>query len=473
MKRLAIAIVHYHLRPGGVTRVIERAVESLGEMVDVLVLTGESPAPNDALTPFTEPFKALEYCDDPLAETEKLADDLRFTARCLLGRDPDLWHIHNPALGKNSFTPQLVWHLAHAGCRLLLQPHDFAEEGRPENYQLLREHLDPELDQMLYPTGNHIWYAPINFRDQAFLESIGLQHVHMLPNAVSRNVVQGQPQSRTHKTIVYPARAIRRKNMGEFLLWSLLAPKGYRFISTLAPQNPKAQPIYEAWVAFAKELQLPVEFDAGRTTDFTELVQEATAVITTSVAEGFGLAFLEPWLEGKMLIGRNIPEITADFVAEGIDLSPLYCTLPIPLEWIGETHFLHSLESAMTRSYAAYSKEWKATYFEQAKEVLMVDGTVDFGILNEPLQQKVIRHLAEHPADRDQLPEFNVAICPELIQHNRQVVKKHYGLEAYGQRLLGIYQRLAASQPGAVSAADAAALLEQFLNPERVNLLRS
>jgi cob(I)alamin adenosyltransferase len=37
----AVAIIHYHLRPGGVTRVIERALESLNNQVDVLVLTGE------------------------------------------------------------------------------------------------------------------------------------------------------------------------------------------------------------------------------------------------------------------------------------------------------------------------------------------------------------------------------------------------------------------------------------------------
>ena len=30
--RIAVAIVHYHLRPGGVTRVIERAVESLDDL---------------------------------------------------------------------------------------------------------------------------------------------------------------------------------------------------------------------------------------------------------------------------------------------------------------------------------------------------------------------------------------------------------------------------------------------------------
>ncbi len=477
--RIAVAILHYHLRPGGVTRVIERAVESLGDEIDVLVLSGEAPAPNDRLTPLTEPFQPLEYSDAKLPEAGKLAKDLRFTARCLLGRDPDIWHIHNHSLGKNSFVPQLVWHLANAGCRLLLQPHDFAEDGRPENYRLLRNHLGEELESILYPLADHVWYAPINFRDKAFLEGIGLENVYELPNAVTQHVAQafqpaqGRQESPPHKTIVYPARAIRRKNIGEFLLWSLLAPTDYRFISTLAPDNPKARPIYDEWVAFAEELNLPVEFDVGRKHDFSELVQNADALISTSIAEGFGLAFLEPWLEGKMLMGRNIPEITTDFADEGLDLSMLYSTLPVPLEWAGEPAFFQTLETAMKKSYAAYSKDWKNEYFEQAKAALVSSGKVDFGILDEELQRNVIRHLAKNPADRGLLPAFNLSANETLIEKNRRVVKGRYSSKAYGDRLLGIYRRLATTEPGTASASNAEKLLDKFLQPRRFNLLRS
>ena len=46
------------------------------------------------------------------------AEDLRFTARSLLGRDPDIWHIHNHSLGKNGFdlNPKngLFWRERHA-----------------------------------------------------------------------------------------------------------------------------------------------------------------------------------------------------------------------------------------------------------------------------------------------------------------------------------------------------------------------
>jgi len=473
-EKLAIAVIHFHLRPGGVTRVIERAVESLGNRADILVLSGEAPAANDALVPLSEPFDALAYSDAPLFENARQrAEDLRFTAKSLLGKAPDVWHIHNHALGKNSFTPFFVRHLAEAGCRVLLQPHDFAEDGRPENYRLLNRTYGDTLNKTLYPTGDHIWYAPINYRDKSFLETIGIPNVHALPNAVTAHEIRNEPEPSTQKTIVYPARAIRRKNIGEFLLWSLLAPEGYRFQSTLAPQNPTWKTFYDGWVAFAEELKLPVEFDAGRKHDFTKLVQNAEALISTSIAEGFGLAFLEPWLEGKPLIGRKLPEITTDFEQENLDLSSLYSALPVPIEWIGEAVFLETLEAAMRKSYAAYDREWNNGILDEAEAKLIVDGKIDFGILDEAMQQTVIRHLAKHPADRAQLPSFPTPQSPDTIAHNHNIAGRHYSLDAYGERLAGLYRDLTATQPGPVSYADPAALLDQFLKPERFNLLRA
>jgi hypothetical protein len=452
--------------------VIERAVESLNDRVDLLILTGEGPGPSAALTPLMEPFDPLRYGEAPCPDFEIVAEDLRFTARSLLGRDPDLWHIHNHSLGKNSFTPRMVWHLARAGCRLLLQPHDFAEDGRPENYRLLSSHLKDDLGRILYPSADHVWYAPINYRDKSFLRAAGLQHVHELPNAVTAHPCKNAAASAS-KTIVYPARAIRRKNLGEFLLWSLLAPERYLFQSTLAPENPKWQSSYNDWVTFAEELELPVEFNAGRKHDFTELVQNAEALMTTSIAEGFGLAFLEPWLEGKSIIGRKLNEITVDFEEQGLDLSALYDALRVPIEWAGEEQFMHTLESLMKSSYDAYGRNWKAEYLAEARAALLADGKVDFGILDEELQRNVIRHLAEHPEDRSQLPPFNPNADMKLLDHNRVIVEEQYGVEAYGNRLLELYQQLSSTPVSAVESADADEMLNQFLRPGRFNLLRA
>ncbi len=474
MTKPAVAVIHYHLRPGGVTRVIERAVESLNDRVDFFCISGETPASDAALFPISGTFRPLEYSEaGPVPDLGKTVAELKALARDHFGRDPDIWHIHNHALGKNSFVPQLVWALANEGARLLLQPHDFAEDGRAANYALLKNELGETLDQILYPDADHIVYAPINFRDKSFLETIGLSRVRELPNSVTAHKNStGSPADARRKTIVYPARAIRRKNLGEFLLWSLLAPEGCLFQSTLAPQNPKWQVYYDEWVAFAEELGLPVEFDAGRKHDFSELVQQAAALMTTSIQEGFGLAFLEPWLEGKNLIGRKLPEITTDFEAEGLDLSGLYDALPVPLEWAGEEPFFQTLEKVMHETAAAYSKPWNPAMLDDAKSALVKNGTVDFGILDEELQRKVIRHLVDHPEDRKQLPPLPLVPDPDVMDTNRKVAQSNYSQEAYADRLLGIYTDLAATAPGKITSGNAPALLDLFLKPERFNLLR-
>jgi hypothetical protein len=473
MKKTAVAIVHYHLRPGGVTRVIERAVQSLGDQIDLIILSGEAPAPEAHLTPYCEPFAALAYGSATTDKSDHLARDLRFTAKCLLGREPDIWHIHNHALGKNSFNPQFVRHLAEDSCRLLLQPHDFAEDGRPDNYQRLKTALGDAMDKTLYPVGNHIWYAPINSRDKRLMQQAGFNQIHPLPNPITPAPISSLTPPTSHRMFVYPARAIRRKNLGEFLLWSLIARPGDRFISTLAPKNPLAKPIYEEWVRFAQELNLPVEFDAGNRIPFSDLIMNATALMTTSIAEGFGLAFLEPWLEGKPLIGRNLPEITSDFKNEGIELNALYDTLPIPLHWIGATAFKQELETAMIKSYAAYDRPWKEDYLNRALQSMIQTETVDFGILSETLQRKVIRHLVAHPADRALLPKLDEIVSQKTIDHNRKIVQERYNIEAYGKRLLHLYQTLAAVEPSTTTYLPATALLDQFLQPERFNLLRT
>ena len=54
------------------------------------------------------------------------------------------------------------------------------------------------------------------------------------------------------------------------------------------------------------------------------MIEHSAAIVSTSVAEGFGLGFLEPWTFDKGLCGRNIPEITNDFSDLGIELDHLY-----------------------------------------------------------------------------------------------------------------------------------------------------
>ena len=58
-----------------------------------------------------------------------------------------------------------------------------------------------------------------------------------------------------------------------------------------------------------------------------DILRVADLAITTSVLEGFGFAYLEPWILDRPVIGRSIPFITPDFQSKGMKLGHLYTVL--------------------------------------------------------------------------------------------------------------------------------------------------
>ncbi|MCG6861484.1 MAG: glycosyltransferase [Chromatiaceae bacterium] len=484
---MRILICHFHLQTGGVTRVIEHAAAALTAAGhQVLVIAGEPPQEplptgvSFALVP------ALAYEERrPALGSSDLAKELARTARAGLGGLPDLWHVHNHCLGKNLALPGALLALARQGQRLLLQPHDFAEDGRPRLYARLLGEIAggdaAKLSALLYPQAAHLHYAVLNDRDHGFLAAAGIapERLHLLPNAVNlpaRADRSARPFPE-RRLWLYPTRAIRRKNLGELVLWSAIAEKGDLFAATQAPQNPAEQPRYRRWEALARELRLPLELELGsRVDDFSALLASAHALITTSVAEGFGLAFLEPWLVGRPLAGRNLPEITRDFAAAGLDLGGLYERLEVPLKWLDRERLRGAMESAHTEVMAAYGRKETIADSERLWESAVRDGNIDFGRLDETAQEEVIRHLAADTSDRASLrPTHLAGAAPsDLIARNRAVVEHDYSIAGYGRRLEDIYRSLseAAIDPD-LAAADGTVLLDRFLSPERLFLLRT
>src|SRR5690606_29018446 len=115
---------------------------------------------------------------------------------------------------------------------------------------------------------------------------------------------------------------------------SALAPEGTYFAVTLRPKNPIEAASFDRWRMLAESLDLPCRFDIGSPRaeggygcDFKDALAAADAVLTTSVAEGFGMVFLEAWLAGKPLIGRDLPEITREFKAAGMRFRSLWSEL--------------------------------------------------------------------------------------------------------------------------------------------------
>ncbi len=435
---MKIALIHYHLRAGGVTRVIESQKQVLEQMGHTVTIP--------------EGIPLLDYCRDP----EK--GDLLAALDAAIPEGADIWVIHNPVLGKNVLFPDLIEALARRGERLLLQCHDFAEDGRPSNYELLRDRGN------IYPLAEHVHYAFINERDRSRLIKAGIPETrcHALPNALNPTGPLFEKPTRTQ--VFYPVRGIRRKNLGELCLWAAHAPKDVHFSIARAPENPAWLPVHRDWQRFAEENELPIEFDVvGSPDDFKSWLGRASHIATTSVAEGFGLTFLEPHLIGKPLIGRDLPEITADFKKTGLQLGNTYQSIPIPLRCLDLAQLQQDFLIQLKDTFSAYGEPVDAP---AAWQKFISKGAVDFGNLPETHQRDMIKN--------HELPDLRLWLSDALATHelNPQDISP-WSLPEYHNRLAESLSRVANSKIGSLDFLEKERVLKSFLHPDRFHFLRT
>ena len=517
-----LAILHYHLNPGGVTRVIENQLRALDAVLGpdrswpVAVVHGGRRAgwPDD----LPEHLKSvrLSLHEVPLLDYDSVRADQAPQAATLqeqlfalldhLGFAPrdTVLHVHNHALGKNVDLPRAVAALAERGYAMLLEPHDFAEDFRPGDFQVLRNRTAEEdpthWHGRLYPQAPHVHYAVLNGRDLEILRQAGVDagRLHLLPNPVpgigrlpSKDAARRRLADRfgvglSDPFLLYPVRCIRRKNLGEALLYGELAPPGTVVGLTLPPLNPAEQAVYTTWKELAAELALPCRFELGAPGGlrFADNLAAADLVLTTSVADGFGMVFLESWLAGRGLTGRDLPEITADFTSAGVRLLGLQPRLKVPLEWVGADLFRQAVLDGYHRTLSAY--RWpEPAGMAAGLEAKTEDGLVDFGDLDEPLQREVIRIVCQSQSARRRVLDCNRWIgralsmdlqeSGRLIEQNVTAINGHFSPLPSGRRLLETCERVAASPRGEAPKPleHAGRILGPFLDPKRFRLIRS
>ena len=505
----AVAIVHYHLNRGGVTRVAANHLLALAAAAPdspppaAVLLTGgraEAWGPHAAdldaagVRAGRPVVAGLDYDDlNPTppgggGESHRLADRLE-TALAEHGatRDESVLHVHNHALGKNVSLPGAVAELAGRGWRLLLQLHDFAEEFRPANFLRLRDALGE--GATLYPQAPQAHYAVLNGRDRCVLADLGVppDRLHFLPNPVAdfpplpdrrdakRTLADACGVPVDARYFCYPVRGIRRKNLGEAVLTAVLEPDAVVGV-TLEPRNPAELAFHDRWRAFCGELGLPVRFGTGERggVSFHENLAAADAVLTTSVAEGFGMVFLEAWLADRPLVGRDLPHVTADFRAEGLELPGLYDSLTVPVEWVPE--FPARFRTGCEKLLADYRRPWDEAAFEDALAAKTAGGRVDFGDLDEPMQEAVIRRLVDDPAARGEVRTDEVdpgRPTDGVVERNAAVVRAKYDLAGSGRRLRAVYDAVLASPVGPVTPPPhPGAVLDAFLDLRSFRLIR-
>ncbi|WP_411845243.1 hypothetical protein AAFN60_15805 [Roseibacillus persicicus] len=472
---MKVALIHYHLRTGGVTRVISNqsaALTALG--IDHLILSA-GPAP--ANVPHCR-IEELDYQISPDRISNSLFHLLLAACEQHFGGPPNLWHLHNPTLGKSTHFPALVKDLAESQTPLILQPHDFAEDNRPSNYPRLT-------GDDLYPVAPQIHYAFINSRDQGLLENAGLPptNSHLLPNAVvGEELPKASANSPSENLVLYPVRGIRRKNLGEVVLLAALAPAGTRFAVSLAPENEVWQDVHDRWEQFSQQRNLPVDFNVtdrippveGAGMDYQTWLEHASHLLTTSVAEGFGLAFLEPILKGKPLLGRDLPEITDDFHQEGIQPGRLYQNIPIPLSALDLPTLQNLLRERLLESYQQYGQSFHDDQLEEAWQTLTEGDSVDFGKLPEPFQEEIIQQALAGKTDYlDDLRLWLMETLAETEPTARPEQLGSYSLQRSQADLEALYQTASSAPAGSPSWLNKEEVLKQYLSPTRFHFLRS
>lgn len=464
---MKIVFIHYHLKTGGVTAVLRQQIESMFHTSDFLILTG---APPDTPFPWkTVHIPGLGYDTSGANkfESQKVAAAILNAIRLKWDGGCDLIHVHNPTLAKNKNFLKILKTLQKEKIRLFLQIHDLAEDGRPLAYFAEDEYV-PDCH-----------YGVINSRDYNIFLKAGLKKegLHKIFNTITPLNFKATGEL-LKNYVLYPVRAIRRKNIGEAILLSLFFTNHETLVITLPPNSPVDIKSYEQWKAFVEENHLDVQFEAGLTHEFSDLVLAAKFLITTSITEGFGFSFLEPWTAKKLLWGRKLPQICQDFEKNGIRLDHLYSRLNVPVEWIGKGTLFETWTSWVRKAEALFDLAIDESTLKNAFENTTRKDIIDFGLLDESFQKTIISKALSDSRNRDTLIHLNPYLSNPgdvpnkdlLIQNNSKAVACHYNQKKYRKNLLDVYTRVIRNTVH--HKIDKKVLLSEFFDLDNFSLLK-
>jgi hypothetical protein len=467
---MKIVFMHYHLKTGGVTTCLKNQVEALKNDCDVCVITGELSQTGFPAKTIHIPELAYTADYHRFFEPEKVAATVVQAIESHFSGPCNIVHVHNPILAKNKNFLKILKVLQKKGLSLFLQIHDFAEDGRPQSYYTED-----------YPKDCH--YGVVNSRDYRILLKSGLkkQGLHQIFNTVCLPEDRyPSADSNGGPYVVYPIRAIRRKNIGEAILLSLFFRNDETLVITLPPNSPADTESYEDWKAFVSDYQLRVEFDRGINHPYEAMVASARYLLTTSITEGFGFSFLEPWLFDKLVWGRKLPDICTDFEAAGVCFDHMYAALDVPVDWLELDDFYQKWKGTIHNTAKLFDLAIDNDRIQSTFAALTAGGTIDFGLLDEAFQKQVIGRLLTQntSAHIDELLSLNPFLAgigraaneEDLIENNRKAVAGSYGLAQYRQKLLAIYGHV--DRTTVRQRIDKKTLLTEFLDLTKFSLLK-
>jgi glycosyltransferase involved in cell wall biosynthesis len=431
-----LIVAHYHLRPGGVRRVIETALPRLadgGRMRRVVFAVGESPNPEWLeRVRLSLPGTELEirvhpeflYWSEHHPDGAKLLQNLDALCLRLLeefgGAECILW-AHNLGLGRN-IPLSKAWAGAtrKTGATMISHHHDFFFDNRWNLWPEMRASGTAtlaEAAQAVFPTAGRISHVAINRADhQCLAAGLGSRAV-WIPNAVTparHSLAQEKTtldwlSSRTGfdgPFWLLPCRLLRRKNIAESVLLARWLRPEARVVTTGAPTSREELRYAEALRESADRdhwnLDLSILAGISNHPPVSALIAKAEVVLLTSLMEGFGLPYLEAAEGNRPLLARSLPNVMPDLVSMGLRAPLVYDEVLVPPDL-----FNANKESSTQLSLW---NEWRSALPDEARELceepvfLSHSGAaVPFSRLSYAAQEEV---LSRHS------PDLHAALAP-------------------------------------------------------------
>jgi glycosyltransferase involved in cell wall biosynthesis len=352
---VTLFIVHHHLRPGGVRRVIELgtvAIVSYGRkpIREVVLATGEPPDPA-WLRPFRDRLKGVKvqvrifpafgYVSELAGRRASLRREVRTGLVELLenARGPgDVVWAHNLGLGRNLTLARELGRACHErGLVLLAQHHDWWFENRWHHFAARREPGFRDvaaLADAVLAHSPHVRHAAINSSDFRILRRHFRAGAGWLPNPVEPPASPAPARLRAARrwlrhrvgdsspVWLLPCRLLRRKNIAEAWLLTRWLRPGACLVTTGGPSSAEEHAYSEALGAAARRhrwnLHLGVlRGNDARSPSVADLMAVSEVVLFTSLQEGFGLPLVEAAAARRPLIARELTHIAPDLAEFG------------------------------------------------------------------------------------------------------------------------------------------------------------
>lgn len=374
---MTLVIVHYHLRPGGIRRIIELAtpylVRANRSLQRVVLATGQrtdrswhaqfaEQLAGTRLEVFVDP--SFHYLSEQRGSPARITARLRSALANLFGDLADghglVW-AHNLGVGRNLLLArELAAVCARRRLPLVSHHHDWWFDNRWVRWREMQSFGFHRLDapaRVIFPRQRHLLHVAINHTDAAVLGRHLPGRSLWLPNLTepapppparriraTRSWLERQLGRSSAPVWLLPCRTLRRKNLAEALLLTRwLRPEAW-LVVTGGASSADEQPYFDALAAAAHQhhwrLRLGVlAGDETRKPSVRELLAASEAVLLTSIQEGFGLPYLEAAAAGKPLLARQLPNIAPDLWRFGFRFPQAYDEILVPpglFDWPAE-----------------------------------------------------------------------------------------------------------------------------------------